>query len=51
MPRGTASARSHLCIMRAGFSLQLSLAEPCAHLHVFDTAGFGASRSSAWSFR
>ena len=47
MPQSTASARSHLCIVRAGFSLPPSLAEPCAHLPVFNTAGFNASRSSA----
>lgn len=30
MPQGTASARSHLCIARAGFSLPPCLAEPSA---------------------
>lgn len=51
MPQGTGSARSHLCIVRAGFRLPPSLAEPCAHLHVFNTTGLDASHASAKSLR
>lgn len=47
MPQGTASACSHRCMERAAFSLPPSLAEPCAHLHVFNPTDFTETHSSA----